>query len=76
MFFFNCLKDSRDRSNFNILPIDGAQACRPMGQDRRQLGLEREGVHIMNQGNRKKKDVTFGENFSSSNINLAILSYK
>ena len=39
-----CLKASRERCSFKILPIDDARACRPIGLDRRQLGLVREKI--------------------------------
>ena len=43
-----------------ILPTDGARACRPIGLDRRQLGMEREEGEIVDHGNMKERLVTFG----------------
>ena len=54
-----------------ILPIGGAQACRPIGLDRRQPVLASEDGQIVNYGNMKKSQ-TLLENQNMSNIGLAI----
>ena len=56
--FLNCLKAGRERSSFNILRVDDAQVCRPIGLQRRQPGLTREERQIVNHG---KREVTFGK---------------
>ena len=38
-----------------ILPIDDAQTCRPIGLDRRQLGLARKEGGIVDLGNMRKR---------------------
>ena len=58
--FKNCLKASRERGSYMILPTDGARACRPIGLDRRQLGLE--DGHIVDHGDMKERTVTLEKN--------------
>ena len=53
--FFKFLKASRERVDFKILPIDGAKVCKPIGLDRRQLGLVREEGQFVDIGNMRKK---------------------
>ena len=49
-----------ERGTFKIMPIDGARACRPIGLDRRQVDLVREGGQIVDHGNMKEWVVIFG----------------
>ena len=49
----NCLKSSK------ILPTDGARAWRPIGLDRRQIGLVREEGQIVEYENMEERVVTF-----------------
>ena len=58
--FCYCLKTSRDRGSFKILPTDGARACKPNCLDKRQLGLVREEGEMVDHGNMKERVVTFG----------------
>ena len=54
----NCLKASRERRSLKILPRDGPRAPRPIGLERRKLGLVREEGQIMDHRNIKEKVVT------------------
>ena len=38
-YILNFLKDSKEKGSFKILPTYGVRAYRPVGLDRRQLGL-------------------------------------
>ena len=55
----NCVKASRERGSSKIIPIDGAQAFRPIGLDRIHLRLAREEGQIVDYGNVRKMVVTF-----------------
>ena len=57
--FFKFLKASRERVDFKILPIDGAKVCKPIGLDRRQLGLVREEGQFVDIGNMRKKGIFY-----------------
>ena len=62
---------------FQILPTDGAKACRPMDLDSRRLGLVREEGEIGDKGNMKYRVVVFFLEKKNMSMNsLAILSYK
>ena len=41
-FFSICLTASRKRANFKIMPMDVGQPFKPIGLDRRRLGLAME----------------------------------
>ena len=59
--FFNSFTASRKRANFKIVPIDGAQAFKPIGLDRKQLGLEREEGKIVDHRNLMKREATLAK---------------
>ena len=50
-----------ETGKIKILPTDGAQACRPIGLDRRQLGMIREEGTIVDYENMKERLVTLGK---------------
>ena len=52
-------KCTRKSASFQIMPIDGAQAFRPIGLDRTQLGLAWEKGNIVNFQNTRKRVPTF-----------------
>ena len=58
-----------------ILPIDGAQACRPISINRKKLEVVREEGKIVNHGNIRKWMVLFGKQNIPIN-GIAILGYK
>ena len=49
----NCLKTSRERGTFKMLPIDGARSCRPIGLDMILLSEGRGEGRIEDHGNKK-----------------------
>ena len=54
------LKASSERGSFNILLKDGFRVCRPIGMQRRQLGLVREEDQIVDHGYMKERIITLG----------------
>ena len=54
------LTTSRERGSFQILPTDGAGACKPISLDRRHLDLVRDEWEMVDHGNMRETVVTFG----------------